>query len=67
MLSFNSRGLLIPDANIKSTDKELEYYFVTSITSTTRQYLFDKWREYCFDLKKLCGNIEVRHGLMDLL
>jgi hypothetical protein len=56
MLTFNSKGLLVPDHNIQSDIKELKKFFVDDIKSTKREELFKKYILYSKSLKKICND-----------
>ncbi|SMD46079.1 hypothetical protein SAMN00777080_4758 [Aquiflexum balticum DSM 16537] len=52
MLHFNSRGLLVPNQNIKSSKEEFYEQFVQMISSEMRNDLFIKFKQYSEDLAK---------------
>ena len=56
MLQFNSKGLLIPNTNIKSNITELEKEFVTSL-DPHRTELFQKYIHYSDSLKSELSDI----------
>ena len=56
MLTFNSRGLLVPNLSIQSDVSELEAEFVTRLGSEKRKQLFDNYLVYSTQLKQRVGN-----------
>jgi len=59
MLQFNSKGLLIPNTNIKSNISELEKEFVTSLNNQHRTELFQKYINYSDSLKSVLSDISL--------
>ncbi|KAA5548728.1 DUF6932 family protein [Adhaeribacter rhizoryzae] len=59
MLKFNSKGLLVPNSNIKSSLSEFRTEFVTNLPYEKRQFLYDKYIQYSDKLKACCNNIEL--------
>ncbi|WP_184543888.1 DUF6932 family protein [Mucilaginibacter sp. FT3.2] len=54
MLTFNNRGLLIPENIIPSTLEEFEIEF--AINEDKRSQLFEQYKLYCHSLKAVCDN-----------
>jgi len=59
MLTFNSKGLLVPNLNIQSSISELKNEFVDNIPTDKRKILFNNFIEYSRQLKVACNNVEV--------
>lgn len=53
MLEFNSKGLLVPSKNLRSTVLELKSVFVDQIDSKTRSIIFEKYTRYSKLLKEI--------------
>ncbi|HEY9197154.1 MAG TPA: hypothetical protein VIM77_12845 [Mucilaginibacter sp.] len=56
MFTFNHRGLLVPETIIISSVDEFEKQFVINLYGDNRQKLFERYKTYCADLKRVCSN-----------
>lgn len=63
MLKFNKSGYLVPNKPIPSGIEELEKHFVIEYSSVERSQLFEAYLRYSKDLKKLCGNTQLRQWI----
>jgi hypothetical protein len=60
MLIFNSSGLLVPDNKITSSLEELETEFVKNIPTPKRKEIFEAYKNYSGQFKKVC-NLQELH------
>ncbi|PWH81291.1 DUF6932 family protein [Brumimicrobium oceani] len=63
MLKFNNLGHLVPNKPISSDIIELEKYFVIEYSSIERSKIFEQYLRYSSDLKKICGDIEIKQWI----
>ena len=63
MLTFNPKGLLIPDTNIVSSVAGLKKHFVQNIPTATRQENFEKYIKYSDELKYLLSGMALRQWI----
>ncbi|KAB7732505.1 hypothetical protein F5984_00655 [Rudanella paleaurantiibacter] len=56
MLTFNNRGLLVPNYNLPSTVDEMEEMFVRDIDSHARRDLFENYKTYLNILSEVVGH-----------
>lgn len=55
MLIFNSSGLLVPDNKTTSSLEELETEFVKNIPTPKRKEIFEAYKNYSGQFKKVCN------------
>jgi hypothetical protein len=60
MLIFNCSGLLVPDNKITSSLEELETEFVKNIPTPKRKEIFEAYKNYSGQFKKVC-NLQELH------
>jgi hypothetical protein len=63
MLDFDTKGLLIPDKNIRCTIDELKTHFVDAIPSDTRLENFEKYIHYSNELKQVLGLANIKQWI----
>ena len=56
MLTFNQKGLLIPETIIHSSLDEFEREFAIKLSEGKRRELFEQYKIYCNELKIVCNN-----------
>ncbi|RYD83002.1 MAG: hypothetical protein EOP53_02100 [Sphingobacteriales bacterium] len=59
MLVFTARGHLIPNLNIRASVDEIKLNFVDTFATGKRQELFEKYKEYSEELKKVVAQDEL--------